>query len=334
MPDQNRSPLGFVTSGGLQPRDAVKCIQRAEILGYTSAWMAEGHGGDQFAILSAAAVQTSTITLGTCISSVFVRSAPTVAMAALTLDDLSHGRCILGLGSSHKVQVEPEHGVTFEKPTARLREYIEVVRRLAKHGQLQDMHGEAISIKTFDLWFKPHRKSIPIYVAGIFPRMLEICGEISDGILLTRTTLGNIEEKRAHVEAGAKRAGRVASSVRVASLLPTYVAVSQQVAFDAMRPGLAFYAGFFPRYQRLLADAGFPDAAANIAAAWNRGEHDKAAALVPDELIDATCVAGTAEQCHQRIVEYRRAGLDEPIIGVHTDDQAQVETVLSACAGA
>src|SRR6266852_7864591 len=102
--------LGIAFSGGPNPAEIVECVKLTEELGYESAWVAEGHGGDQFAILAACAMATTRILLGTSISSVFVRSAPTIAMAAATVDHLSNQRFILGLGSSHRVQVEPEHG--------------------------------------------------------------------------------------------------------------------------------------------------------------------------------------------------------------------------------
>src|SRR5258706_16011320 len=108
---------GIAFSGtGLTPGEIVECVRLAEALGYESAWMTEGHAGDQFAILGACATATTRIALGTAISSVFVRSAPTIAMAAATVDHLSGGRLILGLGSSHKVQVEGEHGIPFGQP--------------------------------------------------------------------------------------------------------------------------------------------------------------------------------------------------------------------------
>lgn len=107
--------------GGLSPTEIVDCVKLAEDLGYESAWVVEGHGGDQFSLLTACAVQTKKILLGTAISSVFVRSAPTIAMAAACVDYFSNQRFILGLGSSHKVQVEPEHGVAYAKPEDRLR---------------------------------------------------------------------------------------------------------------------------------------------------------------------------------------------------------------------
>src|SRR5437764_11876133 len=108
--------LGIAFSGGASPAEIVDCVKLAETLGYESAWVAEGHGGDQFAVLAACARETSRIGLGTAITSVFVRTAPTIAMAAATVDDLSGGRFILGIGSSHKVQVEAEHGVLYAKP--------------------------------------------------------------------------------------------------------------------------------------------------------------------------------------------------------------------------
>ena len=102
--------IGLALAGGMSPTDVVDCVKHAEEQGYTSAWFAEGHGGDQFSVLTACALATQRIQLGTSISSIFVRSAPTIAMAAACVDHYSQQRFILGLGSSHKVQVEPEHG--------------------------------------------------------------------------------------------------------------------------------------------------------------------------------------------------------------------------------
>jgi len=146
--------LGIAFSGGPSPAEMVDLVRLAEGLGYESAWVAEGHGGDQFAILAAAAARTSRIGLGTAISSVFVRTAPTIAMAAAALDDISGGRFILGLGSSHKVQVEAEHGVTYSKPLTRVRETVAVIRGLLREGRVS-YRGETLRIEEFDLWFAP-----------------------------------------------------------------------------------------------------------------------------------------------------------------------------------
>src|SRR5262245_5644689 len=255
--------IGVAFSGGLPPADIVECVKLADELCYESAWVAEGHGGDQFAILAACAVVTRRINLGTSISSVFVRSATTIGMAAATVDQLSGGRFILGLGSSHKVQVEPEHGIPFVQPTQRLRETVEIVRRLIGDGAVA-YAGKAIAIERFDLWFTPLRREVPIYISALFPPMLQIGGEIADGVLLTWPTAEAGRRAADNVALGARRAGRAPADVDVASLIPCYVAPDERQAFDGMRQAVAFYAGFFPRYNRLLAEAGFADDVAGI----------------------------------------------------------------------
>jgi len=307
------APLGIAFSGGPTPAEIAGLIGLAEACGYDSAWVAEGHGGDQFAILAAAAVQTSRIRLGTGITSVFVRTAPTIAMAAATVDDLSGGRFVLGVGSSHKVQVEGEHGVPYAKPLTRTRETVAAIRALLRDGRV-DFPGETLRIGNFDLWFKPVRPPPPIYVSAVFPKMVALCGEIADGIILTRSTLNTARAIRAQLTEGAAKAGRDPARIAVTTLLPTVVADSKSAALAALRPGLAFYAGFFPRYNRLMAEHGFPDEAAAIAAAWARGDRKAAERATSDALIDATSLAGTPAQCRERLAAYRDSGIDLPIL--------------------
>ena len=192
--------LGIAFSGGANPSEIVDCVKLAETLGYESAWVAEGHGGDQFAILAACAAQTSKIRLGTSITSVFVRTIPTIAMGAAAVDAISGGRFILGIGSSHRVQVEPEHGVPYSKPLTRVRESVAIIRGLLRDGRVS-YAGETVRIESFDLWFTPFRHEIPIYLSAVFPKMTALCGEIADGIILTRSTL-------ATAGAGTPTAGR------------------------------------------------------------------------------------------------------------------------------
>jgi len=328
--------LGIAFSGGATPAEIVDCVKLAETLGYESAWVAEGHGGDQFVILSACAVQTSKIQLGTSITSVFVRTVPTIAMAAATVDAISGGRFILGVGSSHKVQVEPEHGVPYGKPLTRVRESVAVIRGLLRDGRTS-YAGETVRIEGFDLWFTPLRPSIPVYLSAVFPKMTTLCGEIADGIILTRSTLATAARVREQLADGAKRVGRDPSAIAVTSLLPTAVGATRREALDALRPGLAFYAGFFPRYNRMMTEHGFRDEAAAIAAAWARGDSEETERAVSDTLIDATNVAGTPEQCRQRIEAYRQSGIDLPILSPFARGpgaKAKFEAVIRACAPA
>jgi len=321
--------IGVAISGGLTASEIVACVQLAEQLGYESAWVAEGHGGDQFAILSACAVATERILLGTSISSVFVRSVPTIAMAAATVDDLSHHRFILGLGSSHKVQVEPEHGLPYNKPIQRVRESVAIIRALLRDGTVS-YAGETITIERFDLWFKPSRPEIPIYLSGLFPNMLQVCGELAQGLLLTRSTLDTGHHVAAHIAIGARRAGRRPEDIEITSLLPCSVAPDRQAALDTMRPGVALYAGFFPRYNRLMAESGFAEAAATIRDAWSNGDYEAATRAVPDAMIDATGVAGTPETVRERLDAYRQSGIALPIISPFSRGPGGRDRVMAA----
>jgi alkanesulfonate monooxygenase SsuD/methylene tetrahydromethanopterin reductase-like flavin-dependent oxidoreductase (luciferase family) len=250
-------------------------------------------------------------------------------MAAATVDHLSGGRFILGLGSSHRVQVEPEHGVAFVQPTARLRDTIAIVRALVSEGAVSH-RGETVTIERFDLWFSPQRPHIPIYVAALFPRMLEIAGELSQGVLLTWPTNAAIARAVEHVAIGARQARREAAEVDVASLIPCAVADTAAAARDLMRPAVGLYAGFFPRYNRLLAETGFGDAVRAIKEAYDRGGRTAAAKVVPDELIDAVAVAGTPEACRDRLAAYRRAGLALPIVSPRVSGADAKKTAMAA----
>ena len=329
-----RVGVGF--SGGMSPQDIVECVKVAEELGYESAWVAEGHGGDQFSVLTACALATEKIKLGTSITSVFVRTAPTIAMAAASVDYFSNGRFILGMGTSHKVQVEPEHGLEFTKPVQRLRECVDIVRGILKDSDV-NYHGEIYDIDHFDLWFEPLRKEIPIYVAAVFPKMLEICGEISQGAILTWCTLDHAELAAWHVGIGARNAGRAPGDVEVASLLPCAVSDNRDSARDLMRQPIASYAGRFPRYRKLMVDAGFPDEIEKVRVAWQAGNIQESLNLVPGALIDKIGLVGTADEVQEKLADYRKAGITLPIVSprfIGDGAKEQALEIIRACAPA
>ena len=200
-----------------------------------------------------------------------------------------------------------------------------------------DLSNPSIRIEGFDLWFAPHRKEIPIYLSAVFEKMSELCGEIADGVILTRSTLKTAASVRQWLGAGAARTGRDPATITVTSLLPTVVAESRREALDALRPGLAFYAGFFPRYNRLMAEHGFVEEAAAIAAAWSRGDREAAERAVSDAMIDASSIAGTPEECRERIEAYRQSGIDLPILSPFArgpGSKARFEAAIRACAPA
>jgi probable F420-dependent oxidoreductase len=330
----NMERVGVAFSKGLKPTEVVECVQLAEELGYESAWMAEGHGGDQFTILTACALNTERILLGTGITSVFVRSAPTIAMSAACVDYFSQGRFLLGLGTSHKVQVGPEHSLVFAQAVPRLRECIDIVRMLLRDGEVS-YQGDVFNIERFDLWFEPVRREIPIYVAAVFPKMLEVCGEISQGALLTYCTLEHARTAARHVALGAKRAGKDPGEVEVATLLPCVVDSAGDNAIDGLKDNIVRYAGGFPRYRKLMEEAGFPDEVQAVRRAWQAGDMDSALALVPAGLIEKIALVGSPGRCRSRLEEYREAGITQPIIaprvlGPQAKEQAMA--AIRACA--
>jgi 5,10-methylenetetrahydromethanopterin reductase len=305
--------LGIAFGAGLSPADTVECARLAEQAGYESAWIVEGHGGDQFSLLTACALATTLIRLGTAISSVFVRTAPTIAMAAACLDHFSNGRFVLGLGSSHKVQVEVEHGIHYTDPVTRVRETVEVVRALLRDGAVS-FHGKTITIEHFDLWFKAAHPSVPIYVSALFPQMLALCGEIAQGLLMVFSTARSARFAAEHLAAGAARAKRRVDEIEIASLMPASVARDRKVAYDRVRPVLAFYIGYFPRYRRVAREAGFDSTVDAIAEASKRGDTERTLAAIPDEMVATLTASGTASDLRARIAEYRRSGIALPIL--------------------
>ena len=326
--------LGVAFAAGMNPKEVVECFQLAEELGYESAWMAEGHSGDQFSILTACALATKKILLGTSISSVFVRSAPTIAMAAACVDDFSDGRFILGLGSSHKVQVGPMHGLDYSQPVQRLRECVDIVRILLRDREVS-YNGSIFNIRRFDMLFEPVRKEIPIYLGAVAPKMLGICGEISQGALGVWSTLDNARSAAEHVAEGARRAGRDPKEVDVATMISCAVSEDKDEARDAMRFLAAVYAGDFPRYHKLMAQSGFTEELEAVRVAWKNGDTARAMQLVPTGLIDKHCLTGRPEECRQGLEEYRKAGITLPIVTPAIsgkDAKNQAMKIMRACA--
>lgn len=306
---------------------AVEFAQLAEKLGYESVWQTEGRGGDQFSILTACALATSRIQLGTSISSVFVRSAPTVALAAATVDYYSNGRFILGLGSDHAHQVVGMHGMEYTKPIQRLRETVDIVRILLRDGAVS-YSGEVFKISgKYDFTFKPFRPEIPLYLAGVNPKMLGICGELSDGALMVNMAIHQIPGRRENVHDGARRVGKKPEDVTIASMISCLASPDRNEARQQMRRRFASPATILPRYIRLKSEAGFAEEVKAMYDAIAVGEYEKAAALISDEFLDAFSISGTPQECREKMDAFREAGLDLPVLFLAGDRNQAVETM-------
>jgi alkanesulfonate monooxygenase SsuD/methylene tetrahydromethanopterin reductase-like flavin-dependent oxidoreductase (luciferase family) len=319
--------------GELAPPDFVQCVQLAEQLGYESAWMAEGRCGDQFSILTACALATSHIKLGTSITSVFVRTPTTIGMAAATVDYFSGGRFMLGVGSDHRAQVGPMHGGVYDQPMQRLRETVDVVRQLWATRDVEH-HGTVIDIELFPLWFEPLRPEIPIFVAGVQPKMLQLAGEISSGAMSTWHTVEQAREARAYVNMGAARVGKGPDEVELAQMIPCYVSDDADVAREYARRRAAFKAFMLPRYRMRMEEAGFAREINAVRDLYAEGRFEEAVALVPRALVEAFALVGTPDDAHAQLQRFREAGVTLPMLSLRTPPQIPMtrrETVDLFC---
>jgi alkanesulfonate monooxygenase SsuD/methylene tetrahydromethanopterin reductase-like flavin-dependent oxidoreductase (luciferase family) len=305
--------LGISFGGGLSPTQVVEYARQADQLGYHSVWMSEGNGSDNFSVFTACALATKNVQLGTSISSVFVRTAPIIAMAAACVDHFSQGRFILGLGSSHKVQVEGQHGLAYARPLSRVRETVEIVRELLKEGSVS-YKGQVISIDSFGFAFPVYRKEMPIYLAAVFPKMLQTTGQMAQGVILTQNTPDTAREAVIQVAQGARAAGRDPKDVEIISMVACAVTSDPTEARNDIRRSLAYTCGYYPRYNRSIARSGFAEEAAAIRSAWQSGDQKRAQDLVTNDMIDAFAIIGSREECRDRLQEHRQAGVTIPIL--------------------
>ena len=307
---------------GLSSQDQLDVVLEAEKLGYDSVWTAEAYGSDAATILGWLAGQTSTIRLGSAIFQMPGRSAAMTAMTAATLDQLSSGRFILGLGSSGPQVSEGWHGVRFAKQLARTRDYVAVVRmalereRVAFTGETLELPLPAGPGKAHKLTISPVQARIPIFIAAIGPRNTQLAAEIADGIIPTLFSPEHVKVIRDEVQAGVDRAAheKTTADVEIAPQVQVYVSDDHAKARDLMRPLLALYVGGMGSreknfYNQLVRRYGYEAAAQEVQNLYLEGKKDEAAAALPDALIDAITLCGPKEHVRERIAAYRDAGV-------------------------
>jgi F420-dependent oxidoreductase-like protein len=311
--------LGYWGSG--MDGDNLAVAKEADRLGYAVCWAAEAYGSDAPTVLSWVAAQTERIDVGSAIMQIPARQPAMTAMTAATLDSLSGGRFRLGLGVSGPQVSEGWYGVKFDKPLARTREYVEIVRkamsreRLTYAGQhwtlpLPDGPGKPIKLTVH-----PERETIPLYIAAIGPKNLEQTGEIADGALLIFPSAEHLPETAiAPLRAGREKAGLTMDGFDVCPTLPLAVGDDVPALADMFRPYTALYVGGMGSrkqnfYNSLARRMGYEKEAAEIQDAYLSGDKNGAAAAVPHRLIDQTTLLGPVERIADRMQAYADAGV-------------------------
>ncbi len=300
--------------------EVVAYASAAEGCGYEAMFVPEAWGRDAFVTLGALARETERIGLGTGIVNVYSRTPALLAMAAVTLDELSGGRAILGLGTSGQRVVEGWHGVPMARPLRRLRETTEAVRAIIG-GSRRGYSGETLKIAPgFAVTLARPRDRIPIYHASLTPRAIRQCAEVADGWLPYFASPETLRADVATIEETLRGAGRERAAFTVAPYVPVLVSDDEAAARAVLRRHLAFYIGGMGRfYRETVARHGFADAAEEIRRSWDARQRDAAAAAVTDELLDAFAVVGDARRCRARLDDYRAAGADLPIVALPGD---------------
>ena len=310
--------LGYWGAGN--DAENLDLAREADTLGYAVAWAAEAYGSDAATVLSWIAAQTTRIDVGSAIFQIPGRTPALTAMTAATLDNLSGGRFRLGLGVSGPQVSEGWHGVRFDKPLARTREYVDIVklalsrRKVAYDGEfftlpLPDGPGKALVLTVH-----PTRPNIPVYLAAIGPKNLELTGEIADGWLAIFFAPESADEHLAHIAAGRAKVGRTMEGFDVVPTVPVVIGDDVNACADAVRAYSALYIGGMGSrdknfYNQLVVRMGYDAEAAEVQEKYLARDYDGAAAAVPFEFIDRTALIGPRERIQERLQAYADAGV-------------------------
>jgi alkanesulfonate monooxygenase SsuD/methylene tetrahydromethanopterin reductase-like flavin-dependent oxidoreductase (luciferase family) len=298
----------------------LRAAQLADELGYDSFWLPEAWGYEVFSLLAEMAVSTKRIKLGTGIVNVFSRTPGLIAMSAATIDEMSEGRFILGIGTSGAKVIEGFHGRPFAKPLTQVRDVVKAVRTLLSGGKLSDAGAELAQYRPFRLEMKPRRADVPIYVAALKQKAIESIGECADGWMPAFWPYDRLSEGRAWVAAGAARAGRDPKSI-VTAPFTTALPIGMEAGGQMARQIISFYIGGMGDYYiEILSRFGFADDCKRIADLYaDKSTRAQAAAAVPQGMLDALTIAGDPQQCIEEIRRRRGFGLDLPILNLPTN---------------
>lgn len=305
---------------GLTREDQQEIALEAERLGYDSIWTAEAYGSDAATVLGWMAGFTTKIKLGSAIFQMPGRSPAMTAMTAATIDNLSDGRMLLGIGSSGPQVAEGWHGQRFGKQIQRTREYIEVVRKALARERLT-YEGETLTLplpdgpgKALKLTIAPVQEQIPIYLAAVGPNNTKLAGEVADGWIPTLFSPEHIGDFVPLLEEGAARSGRSLDDFRIMPTVNCYVGDDLEAARNLTRPFLALYIGGMGSREKNFYNAtvqryGFEAEAKKVQDLYLDGKREEAMAALSDELIDTVSLVGPPEKVREQLAVFRDAGV-------------------------
>ena len=328
---------------GARPGDALPLVQEAERLGFDSIWTAEAYGSDAVTPLAWLGALTSRIKLGTGIMQMPARTPAMTAMTAATLDLLSGGRMLLGLGVSGPQVVEGWHGQPYGKPLVRTREYIEILRAMLARKDPIEYKGEHYQIpidggtglgKPLKLTIHPLRSRIPIYLAAIGPKNIELAGELADGWLPIFFSPTREQAYLAPLDAGiARRAADQPTDFDIAPAVTVVLGDDVQMCREMVKPTLALYIGGMGArgknfYNDLARRYGYEAAAEEIQNLYLDGKKKAAAAAVPDALVDEVALCGPRERIAELLAPWKTSRATTLVCGAAQPEALRVMAEL------
>ena len=289
----------------LSVEQVLQCTEMLSDTKIDSVWIPETWGMENFSMLGAVANKTKTQKIGSSIINIYSRSPSTISMGAATTDILSDGRLILGLGTSSVPIVEDFHGEKFENPVQRMREYVEIIQLSLTKKQI-NYSGKIFNLKNFTLLIEPKRQSIPIYLAAINQKMVELAWEIADGVIFYLRPINEIKKTISKMQLQKK--------IDVACQIITCVSDNSEEAIQRAKKTLAFYISVGKIYREFLAKNGYKNEISNIFEEFKKSEFKSNHEFVTDSMLKSLCIVGTPNESRLQLQKFKDAGIDLPII--------------------
>jgi 5,10-methylenetetrahydromethanopterin reductase len=289
----------------LSINEVIKCSEIISNTNTDTVWVPETWGMENFSMLGAVSSKTKNQKIGSSIINIYSRSPSTIAMGAATVDTLSNGRLVLGLGTSSLPIVESFHGNTFEKPLQRMREYVEIIR-LALSGKQVNYDGQIFKLNNFTLLIKSPRSEIPIYLAAINKKMVDLAWEIGDGVIFYLRPLNEMKQTISKMQSKKK--------IDVTCQIITCVSENSEEANLRAKKTIAFYVSVGDIYRKFLSDNGFQKEAGEIYNEFKKSGFKSNHDLVSDTMLQSLAISGNSEECRKQLKNFIDVGIDQPIL--------------------
>jgi len=297
--------LSYSLGSLLSIEEVLECSRKLNKIKPEVMWIPETWGMENFSILGLVSNENTFSKIGSSIINIYSRSPSLIAMGASTIDIISNGRLILGLGTSSVPIVEDFHGTSFESPLQRMKEYVEIIR-MALRGEKINYSGKIFSLRDFSLLTKPIRTEIPIYLAAINQKMVEMTWDIADGVIFYLRPKNEMRETITKMQRKKK--------INTALQIITCIHDDDEKARNRAKKTLSFYIAVGKIYREFLETTGYSKETQVIYDEYQKGGLNCLESYVPDKMLDDLCIASTPDVAVKKLNEFRNAGIDLPII--------------------